>query len=339
MSRSPRADAKTLLTFVADAQASEGRVPFTTELLDRLAAVMQCHFATYYELDLLSRVVIDYVPCSDEPSYGATPASEWRDDDDQREISAHARSDIGRDQVAMWSDTKDRAARRRFEWNYSASVFEVVDCVWTVFGTGRFERAALALHRRDRDFTERDRWNVLALRPHVSALIRDSRARRRLDSLMSAIDSADDAEPRGLLCVGARLDIEHESPAARRILRSWFGTRDARLPTDIVDWLHSGSGREPLRIQRGDTRLLVEAPSDGALVLTEEAVPPTSLTARETDVLRCLAAGKSTAEIARLLWVTPATVSKHLENIYRKLGVTSRTAALAAVGSLTSVRR
>ncbi|MBA3384475.1 MAG: hypothetical protein H0T20_07465 [Actinobacteria bacterium] len=32
------------------------------------------------------------------------------------------------------------------------------------------------------------------------------------------------------------------------------------------------------------------------------------------------------------VWVTPSTVSKHLEHVCRKLGVTSRTAALAAVG-------
>jgi len=30
--------------------------------------------------------------------------------------------------------------------------------------------------------------------------------------------------------------------------------------------------------------------------------------------------------------VTPSTVSKHLEHVYRKLGVTNRTSALAAVG-------
>jgi predicted transcriptional regulator len=40
----------------------------------------------------------------------------------------------------------------------------------------------------------------------------------------------------------------------------------------------------------------------------------------------------SNAETARLLWVTPATIRKHLENIYGKLGVRSRTAALAKLG-------
>ncbi len=74
---------------------------------------------------------------------------------------------------------------------------------------------------------------------------------------------------------------------------------------------------------------MVEAPSAGAVLVREEAAPPIALTSREQDVLRCVAAGKSTAEIARLLWVTPATVSKHLQHVYEKLGVHSRTAALA----------
>lgn len=45
-----------------------------------------------------------------------------------------------------------------------------------------------------------------------------------------------------------------------------------------------------------------------------------------------VAEGLTNAEIARRLWVTPATVGKHLEQVYRKLGVTSRTAALAKLG-------
>lgn len=56
-----------------------------------------------------------------------------------------------------------------------------------------------------------------------------------------------------------------------------------------------------------------------------------SLTAREREVTCRVAGGMSTEEIARTLWVTPGTVSKHLERIYRKLGVASRTAALAAL--------
>jgi DNA-binding CsgD family transcriptional regulator len=113
-------------------------------------------------------------------------------------------------------------------------------------------------------------------------------------------------------------------------LGAWFEGRVSRLPSLIEEWLRSGEGRKALRIERNGTRLVVEAPTSRALLLTEERVIRATLTAREVEVLRWLAAGKSTSEIARELWVTPATVSKHLHHIYRKLGVTSRTAALAA---------
>src|SRR5205085_10849102 len=51
------------------------------------------------------------------------------------------------------------------------------------------------------------------------------------------------------------------------------------------------------------------------------------LTIRESKVLHWLAAGKSNAEIAELLAISPSTVGKHLERIYDKLGVENRTAA------------
>lgn len=53
------------------------------------------------------------------------------------------------------------------------------------------------------------------------------------------------------------------------------------------------------------------------------------LTARELEVLRLVAAGKTNREIASELVVSQHTVARHLQNIFRKLGVTSRTAATA----------
>jgi DNA-binding CsgD family transcriptional regulator len=140
---------------------------------------------------------------------------------------------------------------------------------------------------------------------------------------------------RGFILLGGGLKVEHASPAAGRILGCWFDEPASRLPALLEEWLQSDARGNPLTIERNGKRFVVEAPTAHALVVSEERVIPgsPSLTAREREVLRSLAAGKSTGEIAAELWVTPATVSKHLHHIYRKLGVTSRTAALAVVGT------
>lgn len=52
------------------------------------------------------------------------------------------------------------------------------------------------------------------------------------------------------------------------------------------------------------------------------------LTAREREVLQLMAEGKENAEIAETLVITERTVKFHVSNIYAKLGVTSRTAAV-----------
>jgi DNA-binding CsgD family transcriptional regulator len=59
------------------------------------------------------------------------------------------------------------------------------------------------------------------------------------------------------------------------------------------------------------------------------------LSARERDVMRWVARGKTNQQIAAALYVSESTVRKHLQNSYRKLDVTSRTTALARLnGSL-----
>jgi DNA-binding CsgD family transcriptional regulator len=55
------------------------------------------------------------------------------------------------------------------------------------------------------------------------------------------------------------------------------------------------------------------------------------LTARELEVLEHVAAGRTDREIATLLYVSVRTVQKHLEHVYEKLGVRTRTAAAMLV--------
>lgn len=66
------------------------------------------------------------------------------------------------------------------------------------------------------------------------------------------------------------------------------------------------------------TRLMARVQSANAL-----------LSQREAEVLALVATGKTNQEIGRTLFLSEATVKSHLVHIYGKLGVTSRTAAVA----------
>lgn len=57
--------------------------------------------------------------------------------------------------------------------------------------------------------------------------------------------------------------------------------------------------------------------------------PRPKLTLREREILTLAAEGRSGPEIARLLFLSPATIKTHLGNIYEKLGVSDRAAAVA----------
>jgi DNA-binding CsgD family transcriptional regulator len=80
-----------------------------------------------------------------------------------------------------------------------------------------------------------------------------------------------------------------------------------------------------LRVAAHNRRVLA------ALEANEPSVEVASLTRREREILELVAEGRSNAEIAERLWISVGTVRIHLQHVYEKLGVRSRTAALARV--------
>jgi len=74
-------------------------------------------------------------------------------------------------------------------------------------------------------------------------------------------------------------------------------------------------------IRAGPTAELVARPAHG-------------LTDREVEVLRLVTTCRSDREIGEVLYISPRTVSRHLQSIFGKLGVNSRTAAAAAAHRL-----
>jgi ATP/maltotriose-dependent transcriptional regulator MalT len=62
------------------------------------------------------------------------------------------------------------------------------------------------------------------------------------------------------------------------------------------------------------------------------------LTVREAEVLALVAEGRSNREIGRSLFLSEATVKSHLVHIFTKLGVGSRTQAVARARELGAIR-
>lgn len=86
-----------------------------------------------------------------------------------------------------------------------------------------------------------------------------------------------------------------------------------------------------LRVAR-EMNAVMRARGEGAE--PDAALLPNPLTQREMDVLEWVARGKTNRDVADILGMSPRTVNKHLEHIYEKLGVETRTAAVARLARL-----
>ena len=80
--------------------------------------------------------------------------------------------------------------------------------------------------------------------------------------------------------------------------------------------------------------LLAEFAPDTVPDKAVEQALPDPLSERELEVLRLIAAGLSNDEIAQQLIVGMSTVKTHINHIYSKLGVTSRTQAIVRAAEL-----
>lgn len=207
--------------------------------------------------------------------------------------------------------------------------------------------AALAL-MRDHAFTDRERALLEQLRPHLANQLAAAHDR----AVLAGLDAAIAATGVDLITVDNDLVVMEASAQARRRLRDFGAPGADRLPAGLATFVREygaatgTQGHEPdlpaeltLSTEGGDlvVRLLSSTRVDGNLLLLEERRGPLDpaplialgLTSRQAEVLALVTAGMSNAQIAASLVLAPATVKKHLERIYARLGVGSRTSAAA----------
>lgn len=124
------------------------------------------------------------------------------------------------------------------------------------------------------------------------------------------------------------------------------------LPTQLVTWLSRNPERHSsLRLQIHDKPLqvtylsrpnpeeyLLRLLDDDELSARNALRREFNLTGREAEVLFWLAHGKTNREIAQILSMSPRTVNKHLETVFRKLSVENRATATAVCLRFLSFR-
>lgn len=213
---------------------------------------------------------------------------------------------------------------------------------------------ALILNRLGEQFSENDRETLELLWPHLALAVRTARTatRRRGLLLVDGLPSE-----RGVVLLNRAGSVELCTEQARIWLTHYCVTgypgREIRsLPEPVAGWvaralgdqkLHVrgiGDPLDPLILRRANQFLAMRFIADHGrgqhLILMEETTMNCSpdllqglnLTPREAEVLAWVAQGKTNREAGIILGMSTRTVQKHLERIFDKLGVETRTSAI-----------
>jgi DNA-binding response OmpR family regulator/DNA-binding CsgD family transcriptional regulator len=141
-----------------------------------------------------------------------------------------------------------------------------------------------------------------------------------------------------------------QTPLARELLQQYYATSAPQTPEAVLNWLRrhlldAERQIEPPRLvcesaaspaRRLTFRLHQQTGDDDWLIIMREESDDTviqamslsfKLTAREAEVLYWVVKGKINRDIGDILGTSPMTVKKHLERVFAKLGVETRTAA------------
>jgi DNA-binding CsgD family transcriptional regulator len=189
------------------------------------------------------------------------------------------------------------------------------------------------------DYTDAQRRMFDLARPHLIQARANAAARERLRDVLHAIEHGLDDVGQAIVVTDDRERIAFASRAGRDALALLDGGirgDGERLPGALqgVTADHSVMAVRddaPLVVrrlpsERGTTVFLFERSERPAPLAHIEAL---GLSTREAEVLRRFMRGESTAEAATSLQISPRTIHKHAERIYRKLGVTDRIAAIS----------
>jgi DNA-binding CsgD family transcriptional regulator len=219
---------------------------------------------------------------------------------------------------------------------------------WVQLAQANVTLVGFALNRSARTFTERDRLILNLLRPHLAQAYGTAQKYQQIGQDLNQLQQS--LGHLGLIILDTAGLVQWMTAQATTWLEAYFtpSTAIAQLPDELWLWVRhqvkalgvDAARCVPFTIEQSGKKLTVRLVADRerdryTLLLEEETtlplecLPALGLSQRETEVMGWLMQGKDNKTIALEMSVHVGTVRKHLENIYAKLGVQSRTAAIA----------
>ena len=332
-----QADLLSVLDFVREAESFTDLPAFRSGVLPRLRELVPCDVVGYNEVDT-ERGTVLIVSHPEDHFFDAVEETFARVAHQHPVLARHGAGD-----PAAYAISDFLTAREYHALELYGDMYRQVDAEDQIaFALPGRVVVGIAMNRPRRSFTARDHEVLDVLRPHLAQAWRHVLARGRSQELVRALEEGLELAGGGIVVLDSAARMAHAGGSARDLLEAYFGRRD-RIPEQLTDWIASAPGSRPLVVDGQRGRLIVRL-LDAVLVdrqpvlLLEEARPlvPSAaalralgLSARQAETLRLVAMGKENAEVADELGISIATVRKHLERIYSKLGVHSRSAAAA----------
>ena len=196
---------------------------------------------------------------------------------------------------------------------------------------------AFALSREKADYTERDRAVLEALRPHLVVAFNNLALSQRSEAKLNYANLALEELSAATIIVSAPGQILYHTSDGLE----WIGVKNREfLPKNILAWLSQPPtrGSSPgldLVTQAGNIHIRAVPTVSRErflLVVTQKQTSPADgtkqnqfgLSQREREVASWICQGKTNAEIAIILGISPRTIHKHVEHIFEKSGAESR---------------
>ena len=327
-----------MLAFVSELKDLDDALPFPTRLLARLQELIACDEVGYSELDPVhecSILQVRHVPGGEDwivsGSFGGPDLQEmWWLVHDSHPLCSYREASGDRTSARKVSDFASLRHFRRspiYDAFYRGVIDHWLDVGLTATPT-RTRTFIFTRHNRP-DFDERDRLIANLLQPHLAARAEAAEAALQASSALAAVESGASEEPRRVVLCSQHGVIEFASPSSRALLERYLGIDTGSVAAGILR-------RRKLVLAQGERRLCVRVARAGplyVLLLDERDSRIDDLTARERQILEHVALGQENDAIGLELGIAPATVAKHLEHVFRKLGVPNRTAAAALLNA------